>query len=65
MSLHRINSITIGVPAVETTREFYRDFGFSEGEPRVFASADGGEQLRLVHTPDRLSVFCTVIGSGF
>jgi catechol 2,3-dioxygenase-like lactoylglutathione lyase family enzyme len=53
MPLHKMNSITIGVPDVEKTREFYRDFGFTEGEPGVFATADGGEQLRLVQTPLR------------
>ena len=53
MALHRMNSITIGVPDVEKTSEFYRDFGFTESEPGVFATADGGEQLRLVHTPIR------------
>jgi catechol 2,3-dioxygenase-like lactoylglutathione lyase family enzyme len=53
MPLHRLNAITIGVPDVEKTREFYRDFGFTESEPGVFATADGGEQLRLVQTPLR------------
>jgi catechol 2,3-dioxygenase-like lactoylglutathione lyase family enzyme len=27
MPLHRMNQITIGVPDVEKTSEFYRDFG--------------------------------------
>ena len=53
MALHRMNSITIGVPDVEKTSEFYRDFGFTQVEPGVFATADGGEQLRLVQTPIR------------
>ena len=33
MSLHRINSVTIGVPDVEKTSEFYRDFGITEVAP--------------------------------
>jgi catechol 2,3-dioxygenase-like lactoylglutathione lyase family enzyme len=53
MSLHRINSVTIGVPDVEKTSEFYRDFGMTEATPGLFATADGGEQLRLVHSPLR------------
>lgn len=53
MSLHRINSVTIGVPDVEKTSEFYRDFGITEVTPGLFATADGGEQLRLVHSPLR------------
>jgi catechol 2,3-dioxygenase-like lactoylglutathione lyase family enzyme len=53
MTLHRIGSITIGVPDVAKTSEFYRDFGMTESAPGVFATADGGEQLRLVRAPLR------------
>lgn len=53
MALHRMNSVTIGVPNVEQTAEFYRDFNLTETSPGVFASADGGDQLRLVHAPVR------------
>ncbi len=53
MPLHRVSSITIGVPDVEKTSEFYRDFNLAESAPGVFATADGGEQLRLVQTPIR------------
>jgi catechol 2,3-dioxygenase-like lactoylglutathione lyase family enzyme len=53
MPLHRINSITIGVPDVEATADFYRDFGLGETAPGVFETADGGEQMRLVQTPLR------------
>lgn len=53
MPLHRISSITIGVPDVEKTAEFYRDFGMTETEPGSFATADGGEQLRLINAPVR------------
>jgi catechol 2,3-dioxygenase-like lactoylglutathione lyase family enzyme len=47
MALHRIRSITIGVPEVDAVSAFYRDFGLLESAPRRFATADGGEQLRL------------------
>lgn len=53
MALHRLNSVTIGVPNVDATREFYADFNLSETAPGVFASADGGEQLRIVRSPAR------------
>ena len=53
MSLHRMNSVTIGVPNVDDTRAFYRDFNLTETAPGVFASADGGEQLRIVPSPVR------------
>jgi catechol 2,3-dioxygenase-like lactoylglutathione lyase family enzyme len=53
MPLHRVNQVVIGVPDVEKTAEFYRDFNLTEGEPGVFASADGGEQLRLQYSPVR------------
>lgn len=53
MALHRMNSVTIGVPNVEETAAFYRDFNLTESAPGVFASADGGDQLRIVHAPLR------------
>lgn len=53
MPLHRMNSVTIGVPDVEKTAEFYRDFNLSETTPGVFATVDGGDQLKLVHSPLR------------
>jgi catechol 2,3-dioxygenase-like lactoylglutathione lyase family enzyme len=53
MPLHRLTSITIGVPDVDAARAFYRDFGLVEREPGRFATAAGGEQLRLVTAPRR------------
>jgi catechol 2,3-dioxygenase-like lactoylglutathione lyase family enzyme len=53
MTLHRLNQVIIGVPDVARTSEFYRDFNLSESAPGVFSTADGGEQLRLVHSPVR------------
>lgn len=60
MALHRMNSVTIGVPNVEETAEFYRDFNLTETSPGVFASADGGDQLKLVHSPVRRLVELSV-----
>ncbi len=53
MALHRLNGVVIGVPDVEKTAEFYRDFNLTETAPGLFASADGGEQLQLAQTPVR------------
>ena len=53
MALHRMNSVTIGVPNVDDTRAFYRDFNLTETGPGVFATADGGDQLKIVHAPRR------------
>ena len=53
MPLHRLTHVTIGVPDVAETSRYYADFGLTPlGEGR-FASADGGEQLRIVHSPRR------------
>ena len=53
MALHRLTSITVGVPDVAAAAVFYRDFGLDEAAPGRFATASGGEQLRLVASPQR------------
>ena len=68
MPLHRLTQIVMGVPNVEQTASYYTDFGLSPttheaGAPgaatrepdadRTFATADGGEQLRIVHSARR------------
>jgi len=53
MPLHCLRSIAIGVPNVDAVRAFYRDFGLDEIAPGRFASADGGEQLRIESAPRR------------
>jgi len=53
MALHRLTSITIGVPDVATTAAYYRDFGLAPLGDGRFATADGGEQLALVGAPRR------------
>lgn len=52
MSVHRVDSVTVGVPDIEATAAFYTDFGL-ERRGFAFATADGGEQLRLVRRPRR------------
>ncbi|MEU6123654.1 VOC family protein [Streptomyces sp. NPDC047123] len=66
MPLHRLTQILMGVPNVERTAAYYRDFGLTpsavtdpgvpaapHAEGHGFATADGGEQLRIVHAPRR------------
>jgi catechol 2,3-dioxygenase-like lactoylglutathione lyase family enzyme len=53
MPLHRLSSLTIGVPDPEAVRPFYRDFGLEETRPGRFETADGGEQLRVEMAPRR------------
>jgi catechol 2,3-dioxygenase-like lactoylglutathione lyase family enzyme len=53
MALHRLTTITVGVPDVAPVAAFYRDFGLDETRPGAFSTTDGGEQLRLVAAPHR------------
>jgi catechol 2,3-dioxygenase-like lactoylglutathione lyase family enzyme len=53
MALHRLRSITIGVPSPDAVRPFYRDFGLDERAPGRFATGDGGEQLAIEAAPRR------------
>ena len=53
MALHRLTTITIGVPDVATTAAYYEEFGLVPAADGRFATADGGEQLRLVHASRR------------
>lgn len=53
MALHRLTSITIGVPNVASTAAYYAEFGLTPTRDGRFATVDGGEQLALVPTPLR------------
>jgi len=53
MSLHGLLSVTIGVPNVEETAEYYADFGLAPEAGGWFSTADGGPQLRIVPAPTR------------
>ncbi len=54
MALHRLTSVTIGVPNVEQTAAYYGDFGLSPNGDGTFQTIDGGEQLRLVPADRRM-----------
>jgi catechol 2,3-dioxygenase-like lactoylglutathione lyase family enzyme len=53
MPLHRLTSITVGVPDVAATAAYYTDFGLRPLAGGEFATADGGQQLQLVASPQR------------
>ncbi len=57
MALHRLTSITLGVPDVSASADFFRDFGLVDGDDgsggRHLATRDGGNQLELVSSPRR------------
>jgi catechol 2,3-dioxygenase-like lactoylglutathione lyase family enzyme len=57
MSLHRLTCITLGVPNVDATADYYTEFGLTPttaaGRPNTFHTVDGGEQLRIVAAPRR------------
>jgi catechol 2,3-dioxygenase-like lactoylglutathione lyase family enzyme len=53
VALHRLTSITIGVPEVAATAAYYEELGLTPIGDGRFATADGGEQLRLVAAPRR------------
>lgn len=53
MALHRLTRITIGIPDVAPVAAYYEEFGLDPIGDGRFATADGGEQLRLVPTPTR------------
>ncbi|MBP0457201.1 VOC family protein [Streptomyces montanisoli] len=53
MALHRLTSITMGVPNVAETAAYYADFGLTPDRDGWFTTRDAGRQLRIVHEPNR------------
>jgi catechol-2,3-dioxygenase len=58
MGLHALTSITLGVPDISEAAQYYEEFGLTpapadDEQRRVFATADGGEQLTIAHAPRR------------
>lgn len=53
MPLHRLTSITIGVPNVDETATYYEEFGLTPHGDGSFSTSDGGQQLRITHSPVR------------
>lgn len=53
MALHRLTCVTIGVPNLAESIAYYAEFGLTHLGDGVFSTEHGGEQLRLVHAPQR------------
>jgi catechol 2,3-dioxygenase-like lactoylglutathione lyase family enzyme len=53
MGLHRLAAVTIAVPNVDETKDYYTDFGLAPDSDGWFRTVDGGRQLRIVHAPTR------------
>lgn len=60
MALHRLGSVTIGVPNLAETAAYYEDFGLTPLGDNRFATVDGGEQLQLAHAPRRQVLEVTI-----
>src|SRR4051794_9916385 len=60
MALHKMASVTVGVPNLGETSAYYADFGLTPAAGGWFSTTDGGEQLRLVSSPMRRLVGFTV-----
>jgi catechol 2,3-dioxygenase-like lactoylglutathione lyase family enzyme len=53
MALHRLTSVTMGVPNVSETADYYAEFGLTAAGDGWFSTADGGRQLRITHASTR------------
>ncbi|MFI6042529.1 VOC family protein [Nocardia sp. NPDC051321] len=53
MALHRLSSVTIGVPDPAATRDYYTEFGLAPRSDGWLSTRDGGDQLRLIRAPSR------------
>jgi catechol 2,3-dioxygenase-like lactoylglutathione lyase family enzyme len=53
MALHRLTHVTLATPDAAAAADFYAEFGLTRTREDRFATADGGEQLRLVEDPHR------------
>lgn len=60
MSLHRLASVTVGVPNVAETRSYYSEFGLTEEADGWLSTVDGGRQLRILDAPSRRLIGLTV-----
>ncbi|MEE4544847.1 VOC family protein [Streptomyces sp. V4-01] len=53
MALHRLTSVTMGVPDVARTAAYYTDFGLGAEADGWFSTRDAGRQLRIVPAATR------------
>ncbi|MCG8917215.1 VOC family protein [Actinokineospora sp. PR83] len=60
MALHGLAEVGIGVPDVAEAIGFYTEFGLEHRGDGRFATRDGGEQLRITHSPTRRLLGLTI-----
>jgi catechol 2,3-dioxygenase-like lactoylglutathione lyase family enzyme len=60
MPLHQLTSVTIGVPDVGPTADYYAEFGLTDLGDGTFATIDGGPQLRIAQASTRRLIDLTV-----
>ncbi|MFI5717440.1 VOC family protein [Nocardia sp. NPDC051750] len=60
MPLHGLGKVTLGVPDVERTIAYYNEFGLDHRGNGLFATANGGEQLEIIHAARRRLVEMTI-----
>lgn len=60
MALHKLSSVTIGVPEVEATVDYYQDFGLALEAGGWLATTEAGRQMRVVRAPTRRLVALTI-----
>ncbi|MCC6641455.1 MAG: VOC family protein [Deltaproteobacteria bacterium] len=60
MPLHRLRSVTIGLPCVDAACAFYADFGLVQSRPGRFETCDGGEQLCIESASQRRLIALSV-----
>jgi catechol 2,3-dioxygenase-like lactoylglutathione lyase family enzyme len=60
MPLHQLTSVTIGVPNVGPTADYYADFGLTDLGDGSFATIDGGQQLKIARAPSRRLLELTI-----
>jgi hypothetical protein len=53
VALHRLSSVTIGVPEPEPLAAYYTEFGLSPDGDSAFSTVDGGRQLIVQRAPTR------------
>jgi hypothetical protein len=53
MALHRLQSLTIGVPDADPVSSYYREFGLTSSNGVEFDTKYGGQQLRLTEAATR------------
>jgi catechol 2,3-dioxygenase-like lactoylglutathione lyase family enzyme len=53
VALHRLSSVTIGVPEPEPLAAYYTEFGLSPQDDSSFSTLDGGRQLIIQQAPTR------------